>query len=899
MKMAKFLWFIGFTLWNFFSFAQPGVFEGQIRDEALALPGATISVANKTTLSNSRGEFVIKLDPGTYILSVTHTGYNILLRDIVIKSGETQWVLLSMVRKEQIGEAVLLGSRSAIRRSIGNTAVPVDVITAKELKQSGQPSLLQMLNFTVPSLNVSRQNLTEPVTLRGLSPDHLLILLNGTRYHNPAGINAGAIRGTLGPGSVGNQLSSIPLSAIQGIEILRDGSSAQYGSDAIAGVMNVLLKKTTGVTSINLHTGQHYKGDGETVQFGIIRGTRINKKGFMNFSGDILFRKPTKRGGVYEGTVYYPLPQNLTPEDSTRRREMDNARIAERGFSRKKPVSNDGSIQCTTVGFLLNGGYPVKKQLELFWTGNVNYSRPVNVGVYRYPKDSNQVITTLHPDGFKPTVAVKALDLSAILGARGKLKRGWNWEWNSSFGRSSQASRYGNTNNPSQFTLGAGAPVSFDYGAHFFIQQTNTLNFAKDLSGRIKGVKTFSVGFGGEYRYEQTWNRQGEEASWKNYDASGRILQDGMIPNPGIHPRDLVNESRRVAGLYADVETDLNDHFLVDMAARFENYDDFGSNLAGKLAMRYKFSRAFALRGSISNGFHAPALQQIHYTSTISKSKYVGGTLTPLRVGLFPNTNIVTQAFGVKPLVAEKALNISTGLAANISPVVNLTIDAFWIQIKNRVILSGGFSKSNPDVRRILAGLPGIDEVQFITNAVNTRTAGIDIALNGKWKIRKGEVGFMFAGNLVETNIFGAIRLADSLRKDSTNSNTLFNREEREKMEKGQPRSKIILAANYQNGKAGILVRVTRFGKTSAVFNAADSLRDELFSAKVLTDIHLSYSPRSWLTITCGANDIFDVYPDPLKNYQNTSNGILVYSNEAMPFGYNGGYYFVNMSLKF
>lgn len=897
-NLTKAVSFIYFMLCFSFSFAQPGIFQGQVRDGETALAGATISVANKTTVSNAKGEFVITLGPGTFILSVTHTGYTALYREIVIRSLQTQTVMLSMVRSEQLGEAVVLGSRSVIQRNNLSTAVPVDLITSKELKQTGQPSLVQMLNFTAPSFNVSRQHLSEPATLRSLSPDHVLILLNGTRYHNPAGINAGAIRGTLGPGSVGNNLNSIPLSAIQKIEILRDGSSAQYGSDAIAGVMNIILKKTTGITSINLHSGQHYKGDGETVQFGINRGTPINKKGFLNFSGDILFRKPTKRGGVYEGTVYHNLPPNVPPADSTRIREIDNARILERGFSRQTPVSNDGSIELTNVGFLVNGAFPLTKQVELFWTGALNYCRPVNVGLYRYPKNPTQVITALHPDGFKPTIAVKALDISGIAGGRGKLNRGWNWEWNSSFGRSSQASRYGNTNNPSQFALGAGAPKIFDFGANFFIQQTNTLSFAKDFSNKINGVKTFSIGFGGEYRYEQTWNRQGEEASWENYDPSGRIIQGGMMPNPGIHPKDVVNEDRQVAGLYADVETDLNDHFLLNMATRFEHYNDFGNNLAGKLAMRYKLSPAFVLRGSISNGFHAPALQQIHYTSTISQSRSIGGTIMPLRVGIFPNASLVTRAFGVKPLTAENALNVSTGLTSKISPGINLTIDAFWIQIKNRIILSGSFGKSNPDVKTILEGLPDIDEVRFITNAVNTRTAGIDIALNGKWKIRKGEAGLMLASNFARTNLFGSIQLADSLGDNTTNSNTLFNREERERMEKGQPRSKIILAADYKKGKTALLIRGTRFGKTSAFFNSVDSVR-EFFSAKVLTDLQLRYSPKSWLTITLGANNIFDIYPDALKHHENKSQGILIYSNEAMPFGYNGGYYFLNMAVSF
>jgi len=275
--VAKPGWLIFFTLYASVSFAQTGIIKGQVKDEETVLPAATVSVSNTTTVTNTRGEFSVVINPGTYILVVTHAGYKNFQQEIVIKASETKMITVSMIRAEQLGEVVVLGSRSVIQRSNLNTAVPVDRITSKELKQTGQPSLIQMLNFTAPSFNVSRQHLSEPVTLRGLGPDHLLILMNGTRYHSLATINSGGIRGTLGRGSVINDLNSIPFSAIDKIEILRDGSSAQYGSDAIAGVMNIELKKTTGKTLINLHLGQQYKGDGETIVFGINHGILIGK----------------------------------------------------------------------------------------------------------------------------------------------------------------------------------------------------------------------------------------------------------------------------------------------------------------------------------------------------------------------------------------------------------------------------------------------------------------------------------------------------------------------------------------------------------------------------------------------------------------------------------------------
>jgi iron complex outermembrane receptor protein len=507
------------------------------------------------------------------------------------------------------------------------------------------------------------------------------------------------------------------------------------------------------------------------------------------------------------------------------------------------------------------------------------------------------VNTVLYPDGFKNINVINSRDVSGIAGARGKTNKEWNWEWNSVFGKKSGQFNWKNTNNASQFILGADAPTEFYGGSTVFLQQTNTISLARDLAKEISGVKTFNIGLGAEYRFENFRTRVGEEAAWKNYDTSGST-QGGAQPSPGITPADVLNERRSVAGLYIDLETDINDHFLINLAGRYENYSDFGNNLAGKLAMRYKLSSAFSVRASVSNGYHAPALQQIYYSATLSGFRNIPGVNPPIRIGTFRNNSDVAMAFGVKRLQPEKAINLSGGFTSTISSHINLTVDAYWIQIKKRLVLSGRFDRTNPAVNSILVNLPEIDVVQFITNAINTRTRGIDIVMNGNWSIRKASIGIMLAANFNRINVFGPIQSTDKLPADSLNTNTLFNREEREKIERGQPGSKIILSGNYKRGKLEFLIRSTRFGKTSAVFNSADPLQDEFFSAKILTDLSINYSPKTWLTITAGANNIFDVYPDRLKNYLNTTEGILVYSNEAMPFGYNGGYYFLSMAFN-
>lgn len=898
LKIVRYFHFISFTFFSMVATAQDGIINGIVKDGKTALPSATVLISNKTVLTNDKGGFSISIKPGSYMIIVTHAGFKRIEQSIVVNAGESKSLDFNMMRQEQMDEVVVLGSRSFVQRSNLNTAVPVDLISYHQLKQTGQITLIQMMSFVAPSFNTSRQNLFEPVTLRGLGPDHMLILLNGTRHHNTAYVNNDAIRGTLGVGAVENNLSAIPFSAIEKIEILRDGASAQYGSDAIAGVMNIILKETAGKTSINLQLGQQYKGDGESLVFGINRGIGLNKKGVINFSGDFRYRMPTHRGGEYLGTVYYNIPANASARVRDSLTTLDNNKIAERGFSRKTPVSNDGNIKLSGFDILVNGTYSINNKLELFLTGLINYRYVVNQGAYRFPKTISQVNTDLWPDGFKSEPLINSRNISAVAGVKGKTNAGWNWEWRSSYGENSNTQKGRNTNNASQYFLGGNAPTKFYGGKPIFRQQINTISFVNDLANEITSVKTLNVSFGAEHRFENFRTLEGEEASWQDYDSSGPRL-GGAPGSGGIGPDDVVNESRNITALYVDLESDINEYFLINVAGRYEYYGDFGGNLAGKIAIRYKFSSRLSLRGSLSNGYHAPALQQIYLTGTSTTWRNMGGINFPVTNGIFPNNSSITKAFGVKPLQAEKAINASAGFTSALSPHLNVTVDGYWIEIKDRIVLSGIFDKTNPDVNAILINHPEIDQVRFMTNAINTRTRGIDIVTNGNWKLKKGDLGVILAANFTRTTLFGPIQTTDKLAANSSNENILFNREEKEKIEHSQPASKIILTANYKKGKAGILIRSTRFGETSIVLNSANPLQDEFFSAKIFTDINFNYSPKEWFTVTAGINNVFDVYPNPVKNPINQNQGILIYSNQGTPYGYNGGYYFLNMSFIF
>jgi|SRR5665213_537772 len=875
-----------------FLFAQDGIIKGRVYNDNEDLPNATVSLNNLKTLTNNSGEFSFTAKPGTYTLTVTYVGYKKAEQPIRIEGGLTKTIDIVLTPNEQMGEVVVVGSRSTIKRINLNTPVPVDAFSANKLLQTNQQGLIQMLNYLVPSFNANRQELIEPVTLRGLDPDDLLILLNGTRYHNSAWLNNGSPASNLGRGSVCNDLNSIPFSAIDKVEILRDGASAQYGSDAIAGVINIRLKESTGKTSIQVHAGQFYEGDGLKVSIGLNSGIRINKKGFLNYSADFRHQAPTSRGGEYKGTVYNDYPPNATATDSAWFKAQEDSIMLARGINKKVFVSNNIS-QLNSSGILINGGYPIGNHSELFLTSAVNCQENRFTGSYRFPNYTSQVNTVLYPDGFKPEVKATNWDVSLIAALKGDTKNRWHWELSSSYGNNSNKRYVSNTNNASQYALGKNAPTSFYLGKLIYQQYINDVSFVKDLAKKNGDLKSCNMAIGAEWRFENFQHKEGDEASWKNYDSTGRT-QGGSQPSIGsVGPENVVNENRAVSAAYIDLEVETGAHFLFDMATRYEYYSDFGGNLAGKLAARYKFSEKFSLRASVGNGFRAPSMQQRFFSGIQS---YRGSELTQ---GIFSNNSAVTKAFGIPSLEAERSVNLSGGFTSQLSHNISVTVDAYWIQIKNRIVLSGVFEKTNPDVAAILINYPHIDLVQFYTNAINTRTHGIDAVLNGNWNIHKTTLGLTLAANWSHNAVFGGIKTTNKIHDTSGYTNTLFGFEEITTLEQSQPREKIILLATVNKGKFGFTFRNTLFGNTGSASIADPDTLYESFSSKIITDVSISYAPKSWLTITAGANNIFDIYPDRLKNYENTDEGITIYSNGASPFGYNGGYYFVNMGFSF
>lgn len=874
------------------------VIKGSVKDSTMTLEGASIILEgnNAGAKSNTTGSFELKVKPGTYTVVVSFIGYQSQRKTVTVGDGQTSTVDFILMKEVDLQRVTVVGSRSTTIRSNTQTATPIDVFSSKELQLTGQLEPTQMINFVAPSFNSSRQTVADgtdhidPATLRGLGPDQVLVLVNGRRRHNTALLN---VNGTIGRGSVGTDLNSIPASAIEKIEVLRDGASSQYGSDAIAGVVNVVLKKDYKRTNVNLHAGKFYAGDGRTVGFNLNQGLRLGKKGFLDFFADIRSREATNRSGDFTGTVYYNVPGGASQAVRDSIIRLDNQVINERGFSRKKNMAV-GNSAVDNYGFMVNMGAPLAERVNFFLTAGTNYRQGEAAGFYRYPKQTAQVNTLLYPDGFLPEIKSDIRDNSITAGLDGETKSGIRWDISNTYGGNGFRFTIDNTNNASQFGLGRAAQSKFYAGKLSFNQNTANLNLAKDF-GRQMNLKSFNVAVGGEYRTDNYKIGAGEPGSYINYaPTSGRL--GGSQVFPGFQPTNAVDEQRTVLAGYADLETDLTDNFLVNIAGRYEDYSDFGGNFAGKASLRYKISNAFTLRGTASNGFRAPSMHQRYFSAVSTVFISNGAALVPVQQGTFRNNSDVAQAFGIPSLEAEKSTSYSLGITSKPAKNLTLTVDAYQIEIKDRIVLSGSFTRSSPAVATLLTNFPDVTSAIFFSNAIDTRTRGIDVVLNSGNTIGKGILDITLAGNVNKTNIIGAVKNSSKLPADSLNTNTLLTRDQRSIIEEAQPRSKVMLNLNYRIGRMNFMLRNTRFGEV-ATKDRVNLLLDETFDAKIVTDASIGVRAAKWLNITVGANNIADIYPDRLMKVGNTGEGRFVYSRAATQFGFNGGYYYTNLNF--
>lgn len=890
---------VGFLVICFFitssAISQTASLRGSVRDaNGLPMAGASVILdgTKRGTVSDASGNYELKVSPGNYTLIVSYVGVVTQRKQVSVSAGAVSENNFDMQNSGDLNRVIVVGSRSSISRSRTQTPVPVDVITNRELSLTGQIEPTQMINFVAPSYNSSRQTVADgtdhidPATIRGLGPDQTLVLVNGKRRYNTALLN---VNGTVGRGSVGTDLNAIPASAIDRVEVLRDGAASQYGSDAIAGVINVVLKKNVTGTTLYTHFGKQYEGDGAVQQVGINKGMSLGKKGgYFNISGDIRHRDATNRSGDYTGTVY--------TNDVT----LDEQIIAQRGFSRKNNM-HIGNSEVRNYGVMVNMGYPFKKDVQFLLTAGYNYRDGKGAGFYRYPKQTTQVIAELYPDGFLPEINSIIRDKYLTAGFEGKLASNWSWDISQALGGNSFRFDVTNSNNASQYALKETAPTEFYAGKLLFSQYTTNLNVSRDLGANM-GLKSFNLAAGAEFRSDNYSMEEGEEASYLNYDpSSGKV--GGAQVFPGFQPANAVDERRNVFGGYVDLETDINDKLLLNAAGRYEHYSDYGSSFAGKFAFRYQLFDKLAIRGAFSNGFRAPSMHQRFFSAISTVFIQTSSGLQPFQQGTFRNNSTVAQAFGIPSLDAETSTNYSLGLTSRLANnKLSITVDGYLIDIDHRIVLSSSFRRFNaPEagaVDAILSQYPELNDVSsviFFTNAIDTRTQGIDAVISFTDKLGNGQFALTGAANFNKTNVQGEARV--STITDPTLQARLFARDEEGRVEEAQPRHKISINFTYKVAKWTFNVRSTDFGKV-ATRDPGNAALDEFFSSKTVTDASMSYKIANLVNITIGANNIGDTYPDKLKNFANTGEGRFAYSRAATQFGFNGGYYYTSLVFE-
>lgn len=858
---------------------------GKVTDAATgtALEGITVRVklSSSGTLTNKSGEYTIEAK-GSDILEVSAIGFT---PQAIAVNGRSIVDVKLVSAVSELNQIVLVGSRGT-GRARTETAVPVDVIPiAQAALPTAKTDLTAVLNMAAPSLNYNKQSgsdgadMIDLATLRGLGPDQTLVLVNGKRRHQTAFV---AVYGTRGRGNSGTDLNAIPEAAIDRVEILRDGASAQYGSDAIAGVINIILKKnvnhlnvTAGYAGYYDHKYNTWFGrkqseyqygvpiDGNTGTLGLSYGLPLGKNGgFLNFSGNFLMQ-----GKTYRQNLNTDLnSKDGLPVNSVRRGAGDGSRVNGGGM-----INLEVPLGTGRTSLYAFGGYNYKSS-DAF-----AYSRSFAGHPDRFPTDADgkliffkDIMYAVPGDTiFDPHIQTHVSDVSAAVGVKGEFGEGWTWDVSNTLGRNNFHFFGDKTFNAS---LGAKTPTHFDDGGFSFLQNTTNVTFTK-------AINTLNLAFGAEYRYERYSIYAGEEASYTNYDPSFNKAT-GSQGFPGYRPSDEVAANRGNIAGYVDAEWDVTKKWLIGAAVRAENYSDFGFTTNYKLATRYKITNDFNIRASVSTGFRAPSLQQINYSSQYTNVQ--GGTISEVKIA--PNYNAITRAAGIPDLKQEKSINASLGFTWKPSPVLTLTIDGYYVKVKDRIVLSGQFSASDTtldaEVYNTLNSLH-IDNAQFFANAVNTTNYGVDLVVdyNKRW----GNQHFrgLFTGNIQHMNI-DQINVPAKLNDSYVHRQSFFSDREQRFVKASAPPVKMGLNLEYGINKISFGSHLTYFGQISLFgygysgdlagtgINPIVELDEggktvpELFvyKGKVVTDVYASYKFNRHINWFIGVDNLFNVHPD-------------------------------------
>ncbi len=894
--------------------AQTGSLQGRVTDTSgTVIVGAAVTV-DQTALratASARGAYTLNGVPaGRRVLRVRSLGFAPESVVVTVAAGEntTADVTLRATTTRLASVLVVVGSR-ARHTAAEELAVPVDVFTVEDIARSGSTETSQVLATLSPSVNFPKQAVTDateivrPFTLRGLSPDHSLVLINGVRRHQTSILNV--FSNGSAPGSSGVDLNAFPSSAVERIEVLRDGASTQYGSDAIAGVVNLVLKEGGFSPFINASVGQYrpgkdYPNDGTSADVNGGVGLALGR-GSLSLFGQVLDRKSTNRA----------CPDGSFPDLQGVRDSVANCRVIVKRTGVPQPNVHWGDGLEHDVHTFANLKLPLNEAgtTEMYGFGGYSDREGTGNGFFRKPQNSRNW-PQIYPLGFLPEFRPSVIDYSAAGGIRSN-SLGWAMDFGASYGFNSFDFNLRNTLNsslgPSLSTPTAPGPdgilgnaddpgipnqTSFDAGGLRRGEFTATANVSKLMDlGLFREV---NVAIGAAFRRETYEVLAGERASWingyhKTADSS-EVAQGGSSVFQGFAPSDASTNDRTNVGGYIDLETKLTPSLLANVAGRFESYSDFGEKITGKLAMRFQASPQLVLRGAASTGFRAPGLAQSWYSHTTTAIQ--NGVL--VEIGNFPVTHRASRIFGAKPLKEETSANLSGGLAWSPNRNVNVTVDVYRITIKDRILLGATFDGSSDTVvARILAdsGLNLIAGVQFPTNALDTKTDGVDVSANWLIAAWKGSLDFTAALNITKNEITRVDPLPEILEGTGSTYTSALDPVIINAIERNRPSRRSSLTANYAAGRFRAMARGSDYG--SFRDGSLDGLED--FKAKVLFDTEIGYR-FDRIALSLGSNNLFNTFPDKVKVDANTNNGTFIWPGSS-PFGYNGRYVYVRSEV--
>jgi len=830
----------------------------------------------------------------------------------------------TLPNEQEVEKIFIIGSRVA-GRSASDLPVPVDILSAQALVNTGQTEVGRMLQAIAPSFNFSSSSISDgtdalrPATLRGLGPDQTLVLINGKRRHQASLIH---INTSVGRGTAGTDMNAIPASSIKHIEVLRDGAAAQYGSDAIAGVINIVLNDASEGGKVAVYYGEYIEGDGETTNIDISKGFTLGGNGYLNSTINFRDRGYTNRAGLHGSCQF-----SGCSESSNNSMLLGDLREA----SATRNTFRVGDADSNQLGLTVNTGYELSDG-KLY--GFVTYSKRKNesAAFFRH-NDSNDANAPLQDDdatipaGFLPKINSNIKDISYNFGYQTEFENGTGLDFsytygqnnidyttsdtiNSSFANALQYNSDGSLANITPSEIRNSVPrEAFAYGLELALSTLN-IDYTQEFN-------IFSLALGAEIRTDFYKVNSGDEYSFRDYDT---ILGKSLFPTDrsagtqgfgGISSISRVDETRNVFSFYTDIEIEVTEYLLISGAVRYDDYDGFGDSSNFKLAANWSITENIAIRSAISTGFRAPSMQQLYFnnisTQFITNWDDPTGDQIAVQVGTFRNDSAVAKAIGIPELKEEEATNLSLGTVIQLFDNINLTIDWYSIDIDDRIVISNKLGTGlSPTLDEALKA-SGAGKGQFFLNGADTQTQGIDIIATWKTEILSGNLDLTFAANFTETDVVNIFAPQNSGLGDIP-PEQIFSEQAISIIEEWQPQDRISLSGLFQKGDVTVNLAFNRYGE----YTITDGNR-QTYNAEILTDLRISYQITDNLSFNIGGNNLFDVYPDKniignsrtgtiVDNNGNVivnSPGVFTYSRRSAPFGFNGAFYYAGAVYSF